>query len=229
MGKIGKFFSGMFSEWGSGLSGPASVPFVVLALFTSGTVQKTAYASLAIILGFVSAYRIWLKEHDRAEATEKEIEELRKKFFNERPKLGLNVHSIEGPRAWMEHGAPVTFTIQHLSGRVPTSVRFDPIPSKQGKFLLQFDPLAHVDPPHEKPMSWDVIEVGVPLLSAKDREKTASIKKDMLNLFLKDTPSFSGDLEYTLVVNFTDGEELRTQTFHLNFETNKYRFSENTA
>jgi len=57
------FFASMFSEWGSGLSGPASVPFAILALFASSAVQKAAYAALAVLLGLFSAYRIWLKEH----------------------------------------------------------------------------------------------------------------------------------------------------------------------
>jgi len=63
MNKIRPFFVSMFSEWGSGLSGPASVPFAVLALFASGTVQKAAYGVLAAVLLLFSAYRIWLKEH----------------------------------------------------------------------------------------------------------------------------------------------------------------------
>ncbi len=71
MRKLRKFFRSMFSEWGSGLSGPSSIPFAVLALFASGSLQKACYASLAGILCFFSAYRIWDKEYERAE-TEKE-------------------------------------------------------------------------------------------------------------------------------------------------------------
>jgi len=73
MGKTGKFFGAMFSEWGSGLSSPFSVPFAVLALFATGAVQKIAYGCLAAILGFVSAYRIWSREHERAEALQKSL------------------------------------------------------------------------------------------------------------------------------------------------------------
>jgi hypothetical protein len=63
MDKVRLFFASMFSEWGSGLSGPASVPFVILALFAPSAVQKAAYGVLAVLLGLFSAYRIWLKEH----------------------------------------------------------------------------------------------------------------------------------------------------------------------
>lgn len=61
------FFTSMFSEWGSGLSGPASVPFAILALFAPSAVQKAAYGALAVFLGLFSAYRIWLKEHTELE------------------------------------------------------------------------------------------------------------------------------------------------------------------
>ncbi|MGA8087443.1 MAG: hypothetical protein WCA10_09065 [Terracidiphilus sp.] len=63
MKNVRLFFASMFSEWGSGLSGPASVPFAILALFASSAVQKTAYAALAVLLGLFSVYRTWLKEH----------------------------------------------------------------------------------------------------------------------------------------------------------------------
>jgi hypothetical protein len=49
------------------LSGPASVPFAVLALFASNTIQKAAYGVLAVLLALFSAYRIWLKEHTELE------------------------------------------------------------------------------------------------------------------------------------------------------------------
>jgi len=220
----------------AGLLGGGSVVLAILLFLITiiehirdHNVEVFYLVLLAAVFFCFGAYQAWHDENRKYLAIASEKENIERKYFDERPRLGLSVHSIEGPKAWMEHGVPVTFEIQHLGGRVPTSVRFDPIPSKQGKFLLQFDSIAHVDPPHVKAMNWDVIEVGVPLLSAKDREKTASLKKDMLLLFLKDTPSLLADLEYPLVVNFTDGEQLRTQYFHLTFETSKYRFSTNTA
>lgn len=57
----------MFSELGSGLSGPASVPLAITALFVSNKIQKVLFGFLALIVGLFSAYRIWLKEYERAE------------------------------------------------------------------------------------------------------------------------------------------------------------------
>jgi hypothetical protein len=39
----------------------------IAALFVSGTLLKLLYGALAVLLGLFSAYRIWLKEYDRAE------------------------------------------------------------------------------------------------------------------------------------------------------------------
>jgi hypothetical protein len=64
---VGKFFRAMFSELGSGLSGPASVPLAIAALGVSNPVQKFLYGSLTAVLWFFSAYRIWFKEYQRAE------------------------------------------------------------------------------------------------------------------------------------------------------------------
>lgn len=79
----------MFSEVGSGLSGPASVPFAILALFASSTVQKAAYAVLAVLLLLFSTYRIWLKEH---------LELEKEKAKNQKPALyGEILETLIGP------------------------------------------------------------------------------------------------------------------------------------
>jgi hypothetical protein len=67
MGKVKLFFKSMFSEWGSGLSGPPSIPLAILALYTSVPALRIAYGTGAVILGFFSAYRVWRGEYDRAE------------------------------------------------------------------------------------------------------------------------------------------------------------------
>jgi hypothetical protein len=65
--KLGKFFKAMFTEWGSGLSGGASVPLTVLALYNSGSLLRILYGILAALVGFYSAYSVWSREYDRAE------------------------------------------------------------------------------------------------------------------------------------------------------------------
>jgi len=145
MANPSKFFGIMFSEWGSGLSGPASVPFAVFALFATGAAQKSAYGILAIILGFFSAYRIWGKENEKREKAEDEIASLKQKYFDERPLIGIEIHSLEGPKMWRGHPVPVTFSLHHLSGRVPTAIHFEPISSLLGNFSLQFEPVPHAE------------------------------------------------------------------------------------
>ena len=86
-----RFFRIMFSEWASGMSGPASVPLAMLALFVKEDIQRFSFASLALILGFVSAYRIWLKEHLRAE---KELEARLLVEDKSLPKLAVRFDSV---------------------------------------------------------------------------------------------------------------------------------------
>jgi hypothetical protein len=80
--KVGKFFAAMFSERGSALSGPASVPLAIAALYVSGTLLKLIYGTLAVLLGFISAYSIWLREYERAE---------REVALNTRPEIKVEV------------------------------------------------------------------------------------------------------------------------------------------
>jgi len=229
MGRIGLFFRSMFSEWGSGLSGPASVPLAVAALWVTGGVQRVLYGSLAGILLLVSAYRIWTRQHDRAEKAEAELVCVRQKYFEEQPRLGLEINSFEGKRVWMEHNNPVTILIKHLSGRVPTSVHFEPIQSRSARFILKFDSLPHIDSLQPKPMRFEIVEVGKPELSARDREITHQYEKDMLLLFVADSHECLGLIDYALVARFSDGAELREQTFHLRWDWGRHGFRRDTT
>jgi hypothetical protein len=85
MKNVRLFFASMFSELRSGLSGPASVPFAVLALFASSTVQKAAYGVLAAALLLFSTYRIWLKEHAALDE---------EKAKNQKPSLGGEILEV---------------------------------------------------------------------------------------------------------------------------------------
>jgi hypothetical protein len=146
------------------------------------------------------------------------------------PKLGVNIEGIDGRRAWMEHAFPVVFTIKHLAGRLPTSIRFEPIPSKQGKFSLCFAALPHVEqPPQRTTIRFEVLEVGVPPLNARDRETIKTTEKDMLMLFLDDSPNDWIELDYPVVTHFKDGEDSLDYTFHLRFNMVRYGFAEDTT
>jgi len=184
--------------------------------------EKSLFSACLYIAFMVAMVLLWWEERCAKIEAETALNDTR-------PRLGLRPNSLEGPKAWADSGEPVAFTIQHLSGRVPTSIRFDPVPSKLGRFSLQFDPLPYALSPQPEGVGFDVIETGAPPLSAKDRETTRSGRKEMLGLFLNDSPENLTNLDYLLVARFLDGTQLQSQAFRLRFETARYRFSEDTS
>jgi len=229
MGRVRLSFKSMFSELGSGLSGPASVPFAIASLWVASNIQRVLYGSLAGILLLVSAYRIWAKENTRAKKAEAEVVNLTQKYFDGQPKLGVDILSTEGMKQWMEMGEPVQFYLQHLSGRVATDVRFDLIVSKLGKFSLQFDSLPHVNTQVRNTLVYEIQDVGAVSLGYRDREKIGNISKEMLRLFLMDSPNESSNVEYPLIARYKDGDNERIHIFHLRFDQHRFKFSRNTA
>jgi hypothetical protein len=167
----------------------------------------------------VAMFLIWLDEFQARKHAEK-------KLFDERPIVGLDVEGVEGPKAWEEHPIPITFTIKHLAGRLPTSIEFDPIPSKNGNFSLRFDALPHVErPPQRSAMRYEIFEIGAPQLNAHDMERTRPYQKKILGLFLDDSPMELVQLDYGLSVHFLDGIDRRSQQFVLRFDKQRWRFA----
>ena len=143
----------MFSEWGSGLSGPASVPFAVLALWASSTVQRIAYGSLAVILGLFSSYRIWLKEHNE-KLTEIDIRtKAENKFFDDRPILVLRI-AYSSVTPWESGGN--LFVVQNCGARVARWVTVKGFRSRRGKYLLIFGKITSLVSTEERPISCQV-------------------------------------------------------------------------
>jgi hypothetical protein len=229
MGRVGQFFRAMFSEWWSGLSGPSSVPFAVASLWVSSPVQRVLYGSLAVILLLFSAYRIWSKQRDWTDKAESELLNLKKKYLDDQPKFGMDILSTEGMKQWMETGDPVQFHLQHLGGRMATGIRFDPILSKMGKFSLQFDSLPHLHLSVRNMLIYEIQDVGAPTLGYRDRDKIGNVSKEMLRLFLLDSPKGAGELDYPLIARYSDNDEERTHTFHLRFDPHRFKFARNTV
>jgi hypothetical protein len=225
------FFADMFRQWVGRLTGALSLilgvsPLVFPAFFSGdrGLIHTQWAWWIASALAFlVAAYSAWREEHKKRIAAEQKHED-------NKPLLGLETHSVEGPKTWTEHPVPVTFTIQHIGGRVPTAIRFDPIPSKHEKYSLVFNPLPFANrPPHPTGMSFEVLEVGVPSLNAVDREKTRDTQKKLFDLFLDDGPKGLLKIEYPLISQFMDGDEPCSQAFCLRFEMDRIRFSPDTT
>lgn len=194
----------------------------------SNTWAIRATFALAAFCVLIACYLAWRDEHVRVRILEDERSKLLERYFDERPLLGLENHSVEGPKTWREHPVPVTFSVHHLSGRVPTGIRFDPIFSLLGKFSLHFDAVPHAEK-HPKGIGYRVEQVGAPRLSAHDLEKIGNMEGELLRQFLDDSPPEPIELSYNLNAHFKDGEEGRTQSFRLTFDRARFRFLPNTA
>jgi hypothetical protein len=232
MGRFRRFLAAMFSELGSGLSGPASVPFAVASLWVSSHLQRLIYGSLAGILFLFSAYRIWATQEEKTSNLELQLATLKKTHFDTRPQLGLELEGAKGPTAWQNAiggDAACRFWLQQLGGRTATSIRFDPLLSKGGRFTLNFDAVPFVESsPRHTALRYYITEVGFPRLSAHDLEKTGDMEGTLLKSFLDDSPPELDKLEYTLTARFRDnGEELFRQ-FRAVFDRTRYMFLADT-
>jgi hypothetical protein len=202
------------------MSGPLSLVREILQFTNSAKYPDRPLFTACLFVAFMAAmFLLWRDEHQAKLEAEKRLND-------ERPILGINTEGIEGRNAWKKTSVPVVFSIQHLSGRLPTAIRLDPVLSKQGKFSLHFDALPHVDhPPQRTAIGFEVMQVGVPQLSAIDWEATRPHQKELLGLFLDDSPMELIKIDWNVVMHFLDGADERTQRFILIFDRQRWRFS----
>jgi hypothetical protein len=221
------FIEDMYRYWVGKLTATLSIILAVVPLifpdFFSGEKglvhTQWAWWAAAAVAFFIASRLAW--DEQRAKRIKAE-----NALSDNRPLLGVNYEGTEGPEAWKKHPAPIAFTIQHLTGRVPTAIQFEPIPSKNGRFSLNFDALPHVErPPQRSPMRYEVIESGAPQMSARDWEATRPDIKELLGMFLDDSPMELIELDYGLTAHFQDGTDQRSQRFTLMFDKQRWRFS----
>jgi hypothetical protein len=74
--EIRKFFVAIGSDWFTRMSEPLAVPFTIAALFVPATSYRILFATLAVIAASVTCFRIWEKEHIRAEKLNAEMSSL---------------------------------------------------------------------------------------------------------------------------------------------------------
>lgn len=201
--------------------------FTILGTYASYAAKDNAWIvkasfTLAGACFVIAILQEWWIERSRRVEGEKKWEE-------GRPRLGLEALSYEGRNTWKEHNNPFTLYIKLLDGRVPTSVYFDPIQSKSGNFILQFGALPHIDPPVQKVLSFEVVEVGKAEAVQRDRELPYEYHRDRLLIFLADAPERSGEVDYPLVVRFLDRGDHREQTFHLRWDWATHSFRRDTT
>lgn len=66
-GHLRDFAQAMWGDWLARMSGPLSVPAVILALWLSNETAKTAFIVTAFICLWVTAYRIWKPEREQVQ------------------------------------------------------------------------------------------------------------------------------------------------------------------
>jgi hypothetical protein len=84
---VGNFLRSFWGQWLTRMSGPLTVPFAVLALYTSQTGPKLLFAAMAILCGLVSAYGVWAAERKARINLEKRIDEL--EWPSNRPRISF--------------------------------------------------------------------------------------------------------------------------------------------
>jgi hypothetical protein len=73
---IKNFALAVWSEWLTILSGPLSVPVAVAALFVPNDILKILFGLIAFIGVWLTAYRLWKREHDKVverDATKRQL------------------------------------------------------------------------------------------------------------------------------------------------------------
>jgi hypothetical protein len=62
------YLGAFLSDWATGMSGPLSVPFTAMAVWSTQPIQKMLWGCLAILSLVFASYRVWRKERIQASA-----------------------------------------------------------------------------------------------------------------------------------------------------------------
>ena len=86
-----KFLKAISRDWGSRLTGGASIPLTVLAFWVDTPIQRSAWAIFAIACLVFASFRVWVFEYRRAEVAETQLATPR------RPWVVVNSYSPSWP------------------------------------------------------------------------------------------------------------------------------------
>ena len=70
MRPVRRFFAAVGRDWTTRLTGVATIPLTVIALYANTSTQRAAWATVAVAAFVISAYRVWHAEYVRAESAE---------------------------------------------------------------------------------------------------------------------------------------------------------------
>lgn len=68
-----KFLKAISRDWGSSVTGSASIPLTVLAFWADTPIQRSAWAIFAIACLVFASFRVWVFEYHRAEVAEAKL------------------------------------------------------------------------------------------------------------------------------------------------------------
>jgi hypothetical protein len=74
---LSKFLKAVSRNWSSLVTGGASIPLTILAFFAPTPLQRTAWATFAIMFFLIASFRTWMFEYLRAEEAEAKLKTLR--------------------------------------------------------------------------------------------------------------------------------------------------------
>lgn len=177
-----------------------------------------ATGAMAVLCLLIACYLAWADEYKKVQ-----------RYLDDRPRLGLEISSVFGRKEWQEQAdsrnTPAHFRLEHLSGRIPTDVRFDPVQSKRATWTLCFGSESYIKPPVPTLLFYEV------------REKGARIDQKIIDHlgwgtflmhFVADTDSQPEQDEYLLTLRYKDGDAECTEAFKLIFDKDKFGFLQNT-
>lgn len=99
------FIAAFRNHWFDAMSGGASVPFTIAAVFVEQTYQKILLASAAILCFGVAAYRVWSAERVARNVAEKRISELESEYAYSL-RLGAIDYNLAEHHAVNKNGQP---------------------------------------------------------------------------------------------------------------------------
>lgn len=82
--RLRQFFSAIWSDWGSRMSGPFTVPLGVLAFWVSGGIYKILWGVLASTSAMATIFIVWLNERKKVEGVELKLREITDKEITKR-------------------------------------------------------------------------------------------------------------------------------------------------
>jgi hypothetical protein len=183
---------------------------------------------IGVLLLFWSCYAAWHDKFEEVIKVEKELAQAKDDYLSEQPKFGIKILYQAGQEAWFDRrdddAIMVQFVLEHLGGRTPTSIRFDPIISLNCRFCLTIHDIPFLSP---NPPRYEHLAFYVWINGRRPEDDIYAFNKtkqaSWLDNFVSDRPKAMDKCVYPLVVRYKDGNDERAKRFEIEYAT-KMRF-----